>query len=631
MASVMNALNIGYSGLNAAQVGINTTGHNISNAEVEGYTRQRVVTSAATPISTGSGQVGNGTEIQDIKRVYDSYVFDRYSSVSADKENSDYKKQQLETLSTYFPEIDGVGVKADLADYYTSWQTFADNPNNDAIKVDLAKKTETLTQHIKQTQNQVIGLQSEINNQLSDDIQQVNDYASQLADLNTQIDTAEAGGGYSANDLRDKRNVLEKSLSKLVGSTVNSGQLSANTQVGTNSNTKTESYTLSINGFNIVDGSTFHPLKLTNETSALGFYDLSYERQDGKLIPLNGEIKGGKVGAIFDLRGGVLDTTSGVPVDGVLQNVVADLDAFAKGLIESTNNLYAASATTTMESNNTIVDLSTRPLVNSDLNIKEGAFDVVIYDIDGKEVSRRSINIDAGTTMSDPAGTNTNSIESQIKANVDDNGDANGTNDVDDLLTEFSYQSATGAGDYRLSLGLSADAQSKGYTFAIADKLTNDTYASGSNFAGALGLGRYLDGSSAQDIQLTQSLQDNPTKINAGFSGTAGDNRVALSMVQNQFENYDYTIGTQKFNTTSNGMFDITATYVGTNTNAAISKNQTVSAQFNATELEYFSTSKVNIDEEMTNLIKYQTSYGAAAKVISTIDQMMQTLLGIKQ
>ena len=631
MASVMNALNIGYSGLNAAQVGINTTGHNISNAEVDGYTRQRVVTSAATPLSSGPGQVGNGTQIQDIKRVYDSFVFDRYNSVSSDKAYSDYTKQQLETVSTYFPEIDGVGIKADLAKYYDSWQSFADNPNNDAIKVDLSKQTQTLTQHIKQTQDQVKGLQSQINDQLSDDITQVNDFASQLADLNIQIDTAESGGGYNANDLRDKRNVLEKSLSELVGATVKSGQLKSNTQIDTSSTTKTGSYTLSINGFNIVDGNTFHPLKLTNDTNASGFYDLSYERQDGQLIPMNEEIKGGKVGAIFDLRGGALDTTSGIPVDGVLQNVVSQLDAFAKGLIESTNNLYASSATTTMESNNTTIDLSTRALVNSDLNIKEGAFDVVIYDIDGNEVSRRSINIDAGTSMSDPSGTNTNSIESQLKANIDDNGDANANNDVDDLLSEFNYQLSPGTGDYKLSLGLSADAQSKGYTFAIADKLKDASYASGSNFAGALGLGRYFDGSSAKDIKLTQSLQDNPTKINAGFSGTTGDNRVALSMIQNQFENYDYTIGTQKFNTTSNGMFDVAATYVGTNTNAAISKNETVSAQFNATQLEYFSTSKVNIDEEMTNLIKYQTSYGAAAKVISTIDKMMQTLLGIKQ
>lgn len=631
MASIFNSLNIGYTGLNAAQVGINTTGHNIANAEVDGYTRQRVITAAATPITSRPGQVGNGTNVEDIKRVFDNFVFDRYTSVSSDKEYSDYETQQLETLSTYFPEIDGVGIKADLSEYYNMWQTFSDNPDNDAIKVALAKQTTTLSQHIKQTQNQVLGLQSQINEQLSVNVNEVNDIASQLADLNIQIDIAEAGGGYSANDLRDKRNLMEKSLSRLVGANVNSGQLSANIQIDSNSNLKTGSYTVSVNGFNIVDGNTFHPLKLTNDTNAFGFYDVSYERQDGILIPMNEEITGGKIGAIFALRGGALDTTSGVPVDGIIQNVVTQLDSFAKGLIESTNNLYAASATTRKESNNTKIDLSTRSLVSSDINIKEGAFDVVIYDIDGNEVSRRKINIDAGTTLSDPSGTNTNSIENQLKANKDDNSDSNGTNDVDDLLTEFNYQLSPGTGEYRLSLGVSPAAESSGYTFAIADNLKDATFASGSNFAGALGLGRYFDGESAQDIQLNLSLRDNPTNISAGYASTAGDNRAAISMVQHQFENYDFNVGSQAFNTTTYGMFDITATYVGTNTNAAILKNETVSTQFNATQLEYFSTSKVNIDEEMTNLIKYQTSYGAAAKVITTIDQMMQTLLGIKQ
>ena len=173
MASIFNSLNIGYTGLNAAQVGINTTGHNIANAEVDGYTRQRVITAAATPITSRPGQVGNGTNIEDIKRVFDNFVFDRYTSVSSDKEYSDYETQQLETLSTYFPEIDGVGIKADLSEYYNMWQTFSDNPDNDAIKVALAKQTTTLSQHIKQTQNQVLGLQSQINEQLSVNVNEV--------------------------------------------------------------------------------------------------------------------------------------------------------------------------------------------------------------------------------------------------------------------------------------------------------------------------------------------------------------------------------------------------------------------------------------------------------------------------
>ncbi|MEN4054006.1 MULTISPECIES: flagellar hook-associated protein FlgK [Sulfurimonas] len=627
MASIFNTLNIGYSGLNAAQVGINTTGHNISNAEVEGYTRQRVITSAATPIAMRPGQVGNGTEIQDIKRVFDNFVFDRYNSMSSDKEYSDFETQTLEELSTYFPEIDGVGVKADLAEYYNMWQTFADNPDNDAIKVALAKQTETLSAHITQTQDQVLSLQMQINDQLAVNIEEVNSLAKQLADLNIAIDVAESGGMYTANDLRDQRNVIERSLSRLIGAEVNQGQLESNIQIDSNSNTRTGSYTLSVNGFNIVDGNSYHPLKLTKDDNEYGFYSLYYERQDGTLIPFEEKVTNGRVGAIFDLRGGSIDTTSGMPTDGVLQKVVTDLDAFAQGLIESTNNLYAESATTKMESN-ILTDIgATSSIVHSPLNVNPGTFNIIVYDIDGNEVATRQINIDHATSMSGAAGSN--SIEGQILATVDDNGDSNANNDIDDFIT-FNFQTAAN-GELRLELGLDPQSESMGYTFAIKDELPDGKFSSGSNFAGALGLGRFFDGDSARNIKLNSELSDNPTKIHAGFSSAAGDNRVALNMVQQQFESYKFQVGNEEYDTTMYGMFDITATYVGTATNAAITRNETVTTQFNSTEMEYFSVSKVSIDEEMTNLIKYQTSYGAAAKIITTVDQMMQTLLGIKQ
>lgn len=630
MASIFNTLGIGYSGLSTAQVGINTTGHNISNAENEGYTRQRVITSAATPLATAKGNVGNGVEIQDIKRVFDNFVFDRYSSVSADKEYSDYEKQTLDELSTYFPEIDGVGIKADLSEYYNMWQTFADNPDNDSIKVALAKQTETLTQHITQTQNQVLNLQKQVNDQLSVNINEVNSLAEQLADLNKSIDVAEAGGGYSANDLRDKRNVIERNLSRLIGAKVKQGQLESNTQIDSNSNTRTGSYTLSVNGFNIVDGSTYHPLKIEKGDNPYGFYKLSYERQDGTLIPMEEEIQSGKIGAILNLRGRAIDTTSGMPTDGILQNVVSDFDAFAKGLIESTNNLYAQSAVTSMQSNDVNID-PYGSLVHSTLDIKPGTFNVVVYDIDGNEVAKRKIKIDDATSMSEPTSGGTgNSIQAQLEANKDDNNDGNANNDIDDYVTGFSFQTAAD-GSLRLDLSMDPQSQSKGYSFAVVDDLPDAKFASGTNFAGAIGLGRYFDGTNARNIRLNDDFRNNPTHLHAGYSSNAGDNRVALDMVQQQFESYDFSVDNNKYNTTTYGMFDITSTYVGISTNAATTKNETVSTQFNATQMEYNSVTKVSIDEEMTNLIKYQTSYGAAAKVITTVDQMMQTLLGIKQ
>ena len=200
---------------------------------------------------------------------------------------------------------------------------------------------------------------------------------------------------------------------------------------------------------------------------------------------------------------------------------------------------------------------------------------------------------------------------------------------MDDFIT-FNY-STVASGESKLELAIKPEDAGKGYSFSIKDNLQDASFKSGTNFAGALGLGRYFDGTNARDIDLHDTFKNNPTKIHAGYSSNSGDNRLALDMVQQQYEKYDFQVGQETYNTTTYGMFDTTSTDVGTAANAAVTKNDTITAQFNATEMEYNSVSKVSVDEEMTNLIKYQTSYGAAAKVITTVDKMMQTLLGIKQ
>ena len=625
MASLFNSLNIGYTGLVAAQAGVSTTSHNISNAESEGYVRQRVVTAASTPIKMGEGQVGNGVDIVNIARIFDSFVFERFADSSANKEYSDYTERTLNQLSTFFPEIDGVGIKADLTRYYEMWQTFADNPENDSIKLALTQQTKNLTQNIVATQEKISALQNQVNDQLAVNIDEVNKLAGQLADLNKSIELAEAGDAFSANDLRDKRNVIEVNLSKLIGAEVTHGQISSEMGLDSSANMTNGSYTLTVNGFNIVDGNSYHPIRI-DKIGGSGFYDISYERQDGVLIPMSEDITGGRVGAILDLRGSSIeDTTSGVPTNGTIQNVISEMNSFAQGLIESTNNLYAQSSTSKMTSN--YVDLNpTNALLSSGMNFKEGSFNLVVYDIDGNITASREIKIDVATTMKGSA----NSIEEQIKANKDDNNDGNALNDIDNFL-QFNWADYA-SGDSALELFMDPAKESLGYTFAIQDKLNTHEYDSGSNFAGALGMSRFFDGDNAKNIRLNTVYGDDPSQLSAGKSQQAGDNTLALEMIQQQYEKYDFKVGDSKtYNTTMYGMFDIVATEVGVQANAATLANESITAQYNAIQQEYDSVSKVSIDEELTNLIKYQTSYGAASKVITTIDQMMQTLLGIKQ
>jgi flagellar hook-associated protein 1 FlgK len=226
-------------------------------------------------------------------------------------------------------------------------------------------------------------------------------------------------------------------------------------------------------------------------------------------------------------------------------------------------------------------------------------------------------NASVGNFLSD--GVTPNSIKEQLSAQKDDSGDNNGLNDLDDMLN-ISFTTP----DNIFSMGLKGQYSNAGYTFAIEDK--------GTNFAGVTGINRFFNGSDARDIELSTSLKEDPAKIHSYKSPTAGDNQMALDMVQLQFSQVDFKESYKKTSTnTVYGFYDDIVTRIGTRTNSAISSSMSISAQFNAIGQEYASISKVSIDEEMANLIRYQTSYGAAAKVITTIDQMMTTLLGLKQ
>ena len=623
MASLFNSLNVGYSGLTASQVGINTTGQNIANAETPGYTRQRVVNAASTPLSNATpGAQGSGVSVTEITRVFDSFVYDKYSNSSQSKEYSDFMRQTLEELSTYFPDIEGVGIKADLQNYYNTWQSLVDNPNSTAVKTDLAQQSKTLASHISQTRDQVFALQSTLDDQLKVAVDEVNRVAKSITELNRAITETEAGGINNANDLRDQRDLLQLSLSKLVGADVFVDAIESNTAVSSSINEAQGNYTVHVGGYNIVDGTTFHPIGLDNGNNQNGFSEIYYQRQDGEKIPLETRISGGKVGAIFDLRGSDVRTANGTPNDGILQETINDLNAFAGSLIEYTNTIYAQGATSSVLSNEVNID-PTQELINSELNINQGSFDIAIYDIDGAVVSTRNITIDEFTSLSGVPGSN--SIEGQISDNVDDNGDNNSGNDIDDII-QFNYASG------KLSLSLKGNFENEGYTFSLSDKKPSGELSSGTNFTGALGLNRFFDGDDASNIKVNAKLAEDPSNIDAFKAPIEGDNGVALDMVQMQFEDITFRYDNATTQTdTIYAFYDTLATNVGVKTNAAVLFNDTMTAQFNAVELEYSSISKVSIDEELTNLIKYQTAYGASAKVISTVDQMLNTLLGIKQ
>jgi flagellar hook-associated protein 1 FlgK len=627
MASIFNALHIGYSGLKTSQVAIDTVGHNIANAENPNYTRQRTVIAPNEPLDTVPGDIGLGAKITEIVRIHDEFVYRRLKDSSTDNEYNQFRMDTMDEISSYFPEIDKNGIYNAMQDYFDAWNDFSKNTDDSALKINLAQNTRTFTATIRDTYDQIRSVQTSIDDQLKTAVDEINRLGKQIAEINVRINTHEAGGGH-ANDLRDQRDKLELALSKLVDIAVSKGDLRPDTTVDRNLVESGDAYHLSIGGSSFVDGPTFHPI-LFEKPEGEAFGQIYYQRQDHVKFDITDYIQGGKVGAMLSLR------------DGDIKNVLDDLDSFAGSLALNTNNLYAAHATTRMSGDMEIDPNVT--IANSDLPIDtEGSFYIKIYDIDGNEVAKRKITmtdlatfqdvadgINASTEVEIPAGVLVNDRSTGGNDNIDDNGDNVAGNDVEDFVR------ASADGTFQISM--KSDKAAEGYTFAIEEA---DAEAP-TLFAGALGLQRFFDrpteGASniAQKIRLNRSLDENPTTIGGNAAPIAGDNSVANAMIELQYDKVDFyrpANTKEKYATdTLSGFFRMSVTDVADTTAAVHSAAETSESLLNAVVNEFDSISKVDIDEELTNLMKYQTGYSASAKVITTIDQMIQTLLGIKQ
>lgn len=257
----------------------------------------------------------------------------------------------------------------------------------------------------------------------------------------------------------------------------------------------------------------------------------------------------------------------------------------------------------------------------SDLNsidipftIKDGSFKVGVYDTNGTKVAERKIIIDLESKS--PLYSTLDGIAAQINMPYkDDNLDNDMTNDIDNfLVADFSGN----------RFNITTKDKNAGLYFNIVDE--------GTGFAGAIGLYKFLDGSSAKDIDLARNLKEDPSIIQAYDLPVVGNNNIANAMQQLQYNQIDYFDKNGKMsNDTIMGRYKYVAGVVAEDTATTIMSLETASAIHTSIQSQYNSISKVNIDEELTNLIRFQSGYAANARLISTIQIMLDTLLGIKQ
>ena len=147
--AISTGLSNALSGLQAHQRAMDVTSNNISNASNPDYVRERAVFSTLTPINSIPGDIGMGVKISSVNRITDTFLFNRYTSTSANLKQLNTTEQYLQEIATYFPDVNDQGLHKDMEDFFDAWQNLASNPNDGSAKVTLANKTQKLTDTFK--------------------------------------------------------------------------------------------------------------------------------------------------------------------------------------------------------------------------------------------------------------------------------------------------------------------------------------------------------------------------------------------------------------------------------------------------------------------------------------------------
>ena len=616
---IFDSLYTGVSGLNAAQIQIQVTGQNITNVNSDYYTRQRVVQSAADPLHATPGDIGLGTRVDTIIRIHDEFTFTKLKTASSNKECTSYKEDILKEITQRFPDLQDTGLLNDIQNYYQAWNNFASHSYESSQKENLLNITNTLTYRVNDTALQLQTIHKSINDDIVLAVEEINRLGQQIADINKQIQSVESkSSSVNANDLRDKRDQLESTMANLVNISTFKNDIMSDSRYGGAMTDQGKDYTLAIDGIALVEGVNFHPLKLDTQASKDGFATIYYELNDETRVEMSNKITNGKLGAMLDLRGRNVDE-HGDFMDGTITDFRNNLDTFAQTMIVHTNNIYALSAQDKMHS----IDLKDMDkdmtLQNYSSYVQSGSFDVVVYNASGQEVARKSINIDASTTMNDT--TQGTSIVSQFNSDVDGNGNNSTNDDLDDYFEAiYTFDPKIGMG----KLGFIPKGAEGEYTISIEDN--------GTNFAGVFGMSQFFEGTKASNMQVEQSLRADSSKIKGSKAPIDGDNTMANEMVLLQTKQVDFINkdGSIK-NETISGYYRYLTSDIAGRTESVIALNSTNTSLHASVFAEHQSISGVNIDEELSNLIRFQSSYGAAAKIITTVDQMLNTLLSVKQ
>lgn len=517
MTSTFHSLETAKRSLFTQTAALNTTGHNIANANTEGFSRQVVKMTASTPIdpyaflrSTAPGQLGTGVEFNSIERIREKFLDDQFRGENTALGSFNIQSDTLSKLEAIVNEPTETGLRTVLDNFYKSWSDLSKDPESVTARSIVKERALALTDAMNHMSTQLNNLNNDLVSNVEVKGKEIQSYLTSIVDLNNSISRIE-GLGDNANDLRDQRDLLTDKLSKIINITVTDSD---------------QGYNVSLGAQPLVQGIA------APATVDSAFLNTAYA---------SGDLKGGEVhGMIVSREKFVADYAS--QLDN-LANTIATGDiqiTLPKGSVIPTGAVIIQKDGATYTGPRTLAD--DLPITVKGLN----GLHQLGYTMEGNDpVTGNPITGQAFFAMKDNGGTIT-------------------------------------AGNITINSNIVNNPNAISASLRVSGASPNEQLVKGNNTIA-------LMMSQLKGIEATSPTTGNSATIDSYFSAMVGQLGIQAQEASRQTANA--TVLTEQVDT----------------------RRQSVSG--------------VSLDEEMSNMIKFQHAYSAAARFMTTFDQLLDKLI----
>ena len=631
MTSSFFGIEMGKRSLQQFKTALEVTGNNINNVATKGYSKQRVVMSSFDkPLSDASlnraerpGQLGQGGEITRIERVRDGFIDSRIGVELGTGSYWNTRFEYLNQVESIYNEPSNLNLRGDLDAFWNGWQELADNPTERASRYVVVERAERINSTLNQMYGQMNGLRNNLDNVINAKIKRVNEISETIKTLNVEIVKQEALG-QSPNDYLDRRDLLIDELSTLADITVKSAD--------------PDETIIYIGSRHLIQGGLVSPLEAVRNTENQGMTDVYWGIDDVKTV-----FKGGEIKALLELR------------DGDLVEAINDLDAFAINLSDAVNEIHRDGFGINQETNIdffTMTPLTNNANGNYDLDQDGNVDTTMLFKVSGtnkidvnevigtsgtltfgsiaREGENITIDYTDGMKVQDLID-KINSSEGNVSAYVDHRSrlvfKARGFDDF--LAPNYYIKHVEDSGEFLT--GITGMLNTSGADGAYSWNQTNQVdQLEGDGRSYSVSPYRHP----AEAIKVADIIKSDTNYVAAsGGIDTVGEGSLtkwngigdgsnAISVANLRFK--EMMVNTKS---TFNDFYTGSIARVATRAETANTESKKQDIVVDYLESLRQSISGVNLDEEMAQMVMYQHGYNASARIVSMMDQLLDTII----